>query len=85
MASEFARRLYHDKLGLECQALPYPVDWECVRTEDREPRYVTFVNPAPYKGAFYPFSADCPRAGGVGGPAFRYWVWTNRRDQSRPS
>ena len=54
VASEFARRHYHDKLGLNCQALPYPVDWERVRVEDRDPRYLTFVNPALYKGA-YPF------------------------------
>ena len=54
VASEFARRHYRDKLGLECQTLPYPVDWERVLVDEREPRYVTFVNPALYKGA-YPF------------------------------
>ena len=54
MASEFARRHYRDKLGLDCQVLPYPVDWERVGVDEREPRYVTFVNPALYKGA-YPF------------------------------
>ena len=54
VASEFARRHYQDKLGLECQVLTYAVDWERVRVEERDPRYVTFVNPALYKGA-YPF------------------------------
>ena len=29
--SEFARRHYRDTLGLDCQALPYPVDWDRVR------------------------------------------------------
>jgi GT2 family glycosyltransferase/glycosyltransferase involved in cell wall biosynthesis len=52
--SEFARAHYRDKLGLDCRVLPNPVDWERVRVDDREPRYLTFVNPALYKGA-YPF------------------------------
>jgi glycosyltransferase involved in cell wall biosynthesis len=34
--------------------LPNPVDWKRVQVDDRRPRYVTFVNPALYKGA-YPF------------------------------
>jgi glycosyltransferase involved in cell wall biosynthesis len=52
--SEFAQAHYREKLGLDCRVLPNPVDWERVRVDDREPRYVTFVNPALYKGA-YPF------------------------------
>jgi GT2 family glycosyltransferase/glycosyltransferase involved in cell wall biosynthesis len=52
--SEFAQAHYRDKLGLECRVLPNPVDWERVRVEDTQPRYLTFVNPALYKGA-YPF------------------------------
>ena len=39
-------RHYRDRLGLDCQALPNPVDWERVRVENPDPRYVTFVNPA---------------------------------------
>jgi glycosyltransferase involved in cell wall biosynthesis len=56
VASEFARRHYRDHIGLECQALPNPVDWDRVRVraEDRQPRFVTFVNPVLDKGA-YPF------------------------------
>jgi glycosyltransferase involved in cell wall biosynthesis len=54
VASEFSGRHYRDKLGLECRVLPYPVDWDRVRIEDAQPRYLTFVNPALYKGA-YPF------------------------------
>ena len=45
VASEFARRHYRDEVGLDCQALSYPVDWERVRVENRNPRFVTFVNP----------------------------------------
>ena len=49
--SEFARRHYRDRVGLECDVLPYPVNWERVRVETRDPRFVTFVNPALEKGA----------------------------------
>ena len=42
------------QVGLDCQALPNPVDWERVRVDRPDPRFVTFVNPALYKGA-YPF------------------------------
>ena len=52
--SEFAGRHYREKVGLDCRVLPNPVDWERVRVADAEPRYLTFVNPALYKGA-YPF------------------------------
>ena len=51
VASEFARRHYRDKVGLDCHALPNPVDWDRVRVEDHEPRFVTFVNPVLEKGA----------------------------------
>jgi glycosyltransferase involved in cell wall biosynthesis len=52
--SEFARAHNHDKLGLDCQVLPNSVDWDRIRLEDAQPRFLTFVNPALYKGA-YPF------------------------------
>ncbi len=51
VASEFARRHYRDHVGLDCHALPNPVDWDRVRVEDHNPRFVTFVNPSPEKGA----------------------------------
>ena len=47
-------RHYRDRVGLDCQALPNPVDWERVRVANPSPRFVTFVNPARYKGV-YPF------------------------------
>jgi len=49
--SEFARRHYHDKVGLNCHILANPVDWDRVRVEDHKPRFVTFVNPVLEKGA----------------------------------
>jgi hypothetical protein len=30
VASEFARRHYRERVGLDCHVLPYPVDWERV-------------------------------------------------------
>jgi glycosyltransferase involved in cell wall biosynthesis len=55
VASEFARRHYHDKIGLDCQALSNRVDWDRVRVASRNPRFVTFVNPCLEKGV-YPFA-----------------------------
>ena len=55
VASEFARRHYRDHVGLDCRALSYPVDWDRVRVENRNPRFVTFVNPCLDKGV-YPFA-----------------------------
>jgi glycosyltransferase involved in cell wall biosynthesis len=53
--SEFACWHYRHTLGLDqCRVLPNQVDWDRVRVDDAEPRYVTFVNPTLYKGA-YPF------------------------------
>jgi len=50
--SDFACRYYRDRLSLACQPLPNPVDWDRVRVERRDPRFVTFVNPLPEKGVF---------------------------------
>ena len=79
--SEFAGRHYRDKLGLDCRVLPNPVDWERVRVEDAEPRYLTFVNPALYKGA-YPFVRIAQELGG-GGLTSRFWlrkIWIRDKD-----
>jgi glycosyltransferase involved in cell wall biosynthesis len=48
--SEFARRYYWDTLGLGCLKLPCIIDWRRVEAPKREPRYVTLVNPVPWKG-----------------------------------
>ncbi len=55
VASEFARQYYREAVGLDCQVIPYAVDWERARVETRDPRFVTFVNPCLEKGV-YPFA-----------------------------
>ena len=52
VASEFARRQYRETVGLDCQTLPYPIDWDRVTVDSREPRFVTFVNPCLEKGVY---------------------------------
>jgi glycosyltransferase involved in cell wall biosynthesis len=52
VASEFARRHYEQRVGVACQALPYPIDWERVRVENSAPQFVTFVNPSLEKGVY---------------------------------
>ncbi len=52
VASEFARRQYRDTVGIDCETLPYPIDWDRVTVEDRQPRFVTFVNPCLEKGVY---------------------------------
>ncbi len=71
--SEFAGRHYRDKLGLDCRVLPNPVDWDRVRVgaDDREPRYLTFVNPRSTRGLIR--SSGSPRSWGAGGRIFRCW------------
>jgi glycosyltransferase involved in cell wall biosynthesis len=48
--TEHARRLYADRLGVECTHIPLPINANRVLAGDREPRYVTFVNPQVLKG-----------------------------------
>ena len=49
--SEYARRFYARKVGLETVAIPYPLRAERVVASDPEPTYLTFVNPQAAKGA----------------------------------
>lgn len=49
--SEYSRRDYSRRLGIDGPAIPYPVRLDRVIAENREPTYVTFVNPQPEKGA----------------------------------
>ena len=49
--SEYSRRDHVRRLGLDGPVLPDPMRLEHVIAEDAEPRYVTFVNPQPEKGA----------------------------------
>ncbi|MEW4566555.1 glycosyltransferase [Tautonia sp. JC769] len=50
--SRFAAEHYRGVLGREIEVLPNLVDWERVRVERPEPRYVTFVNPSVEKGVY---------------------------------
>jgi len=50
--SRFAADHYRRALGLKCTVLPYLIDFDRVRVENREPRYVTFVNPSYEKGVY---------------------------------
>jgi glycosyltransferase involved in cell wall biosynthesis len=50
--SDFCREHYWNTLGLACRCLPNVVDWQRVEVSDRQPKYVTFVNPHIVKGVF---------------------------------
>jgi glycosyltransferase involved in cell wall biosynthesis len=49
--SDYARRWYARRLGLNSTAIPYPLRRDRVVADDPAPQYVTFVNPQPAKGA----------------------------------
>jgi glycosyltransferase involved in cell wall biosynthesis len=48
--SQYARRFYWERIGLACQMLPLVIDPRRTQVEQRNPRFVTFVNPEPRKG-----------------------------------
>jgi glycosyltransferase involved in cell wall biosynthesis len=48
--SEYARRFYRERVGVDGIVLPDPLRPERVVAADPEPAYVTFVNPQPAKG-----------------------------------
>ncbi len=48
--SEFARRAYRERAGLEAEAVEYPRNLDRVLTGGVVGRHVTFVNPQPVKG-----------------------------------
>jgi hypothetical protein len=50
--SRFAASYDRRTLGLECRVLPNLIDFDRVRATDRDPRYVTFVNPSYEKGVY---------------------------------
>lgn len=52
MPTEFCRGFYAGRIGLDCTTLPYPCHpgRVLVAEADREPRYLTMVNPVPEKG-----------------------------------
>jgi len=48
--TEFCRRHYARRVGLDATMIPYPFHPGRVLVDDPEPRYLTFVNPVPEKG-----------------------------------
>ena len=51
--SRFLASKYREKIGIDSVALPGPVDPEDVIAENREPIFVTMVNPGVEKGLFF--------------------------------
>ena len=49
--SEYSRRLYTRRVGIDGVVIPDPIRLDKVIAENPEPQYVTFVNPQPEKGA----------------------------------
>jgi glycosyltransferase involved in cell wall biosynthesis len=48
--SRFLTGLYRSSIGLESTPLPVPLNLEDVVAEEREPHFVTMINPSPEKG-----------------------------------
>lgn len=48
--TDFCRRFYAERLGLDCTTIPYPFHPARVVAAGRTPHYLTFVNPIPAKG-----------------------------------
>jgi glycosyltransferase involved in cell wall biosynthesis len=49
--SEYSRRLYARRVGIDGIVIPDPIRLDRVIAENPEPKYVTFINPQPEKGA----------------------------------
>jgi glycosyltransferase involved in cell wall biosynthesis len=49
--SEYSRRFYNRRLGVNCTVIPYPLRPKRVVAEHSEPTYLTFINPQPTKGS----------------------------------
>jgi Tfp pilus assembly protein PilF/glycosyltransferase involved in cell wall biosynthesis len=49
---EFSRRYCGESLGLECRVLPVIVNWEAAEVRERNPHYLTFINPHADKGVY---------------------------------
>ena len=74
-------RHYRDKVGLDCQALPNPVDWERVRVDDADPRYRDVRQSGALQGGL----SVCADRPGAGAAAARYSAVGRREpgDQGR--
>jgi glycosyltransferase involved in cell wall biosynthesis len=49
--SEYSRRHYRRTVGLDGPVIPDPIRLDKVIAQNREPKYATFINPQPEKGA----------------------------------
>jgi glycosyltransferase involved in cell wall biosynthesis len=49
--SEYSRRFHVRRVGIDGVVIPDPIRLDKVIAEDRDPQYVTFINPQPEKGA----------------------------------
>jgi glycosyltransferase involved in cell wall biosynthesis len=49
--SEYSRRFHASRLGLEGTVIPDPIRLDRLVAEEPDPKYVTFINPQPDKGA----------------------------------
>jgi glycosyltransferase involved in cell wall biosynthesis len=49
--SEYSRRHFQRKIGLDGTVIPDPIRLDRVIVQEPEPKYVTFINPQPEKGA----------------------------------
>jgi glycosyltransferase involved in cell wall biosynthesis len=51
LPSEYSRRLYARRVGIDGIVIPDPIRLDRVIAANPEPKYVTFINPQPEKGA----------------------------------
>lgn len=51
--SEFLARRYRDTIGVESIPLPTPLEWDDVVATERDPIFITMVNPSIEKGLFF--------------------------------
>lgn len=51
--SEFARRYYKERLGIDCYVIPPLINRRKIYVEGGERKYVTLVNPSVEKGVFF--------------------------------
>jgi glycosyltransferase involved in cell wall biosynthesis len=52
VASSFSATYYKKSLNVNCAVISNIVDWQRVKVDRSEPRYLTFVNPSREKGVF---------------------------------
>jgi glycosyltransferase involved in cell wall biosynthesis len=51
--SQFLTRLYRERLGIESVPLPTPIELDDILADERDPIFVTMINPSPEKGLMF--------------------------------